>query len=73
MPDIYRTMLSVGGAKLPNLKIDGYDLTGFLTGVSDVSPRSEYYYFNGRLEAVRSGAASFKARMTLELKQMTVI
>ena len=55
MPDIYRTMLSVGGAKLPDLKIDGFDLTGFLTGGSDVSPRSEYYYFNGRLEAVRSG------------------
>lgn len=55
MPDIYRTMLAVGGAEAPDLKLDGYDLTSFLTGRSDVSPRSRYYYFNGRLEAVRSG------------------
>ena len=55
MPDIYRTMLSLGGAKLPEKELDGYDLTAFLTGETDVSPRSEYYYFNGRLEAVRSG------------------
>jgi arylsulfatase A len=55
MPDIYRTMLSLGGAKLPEQKLDGHDLTAFLSGETDVSPRSEYYYFNGTLEAVRSG------------------
>lgn len=55
MPDIYRTMLGLGGAKLPELELDGHDLTDFLTGKSDASPRCEYYYFNGRLEAVRSG------------------
>lgn len=55
MPDIYRTLLALGGAKLPDLPLDGFDLTDFLTGGTNVSPRSEYYYFNGKLEAVRSG------------------
>lgn len=55
MPDIYRTMLALGGAELPDLKLDGYDLTAFLSGNDETSPRSEYYYFMRGLEAVRSG------------------
>jgi len=62
MPDIYRTLLSVAGAKLPEHKIDGYDLTAFLTGKSKSAPRKEYFYFRKGLEALRS--SDWKLRMT---------
>ena len=55
MPDIYRTALAVSGAKLPEHALDGYDLTSFLTGESETSPREEYFYFRGPLHAVRVG------------------
>ncbi len=55
MPDIYRTLLAVAGAKLPEHKIDGHDLTSFLTGTSPKSPRDAYFYIRGSLEAVRVG------------------
>lgn len=54
MPDIYRTMLVVGGAELPDHTIDGFDLMPFLTDEVQTSPRNEYAYFrNGVLEAMR--------------------
>lgn len=55
MPDIYRTLLSVAGAKLPQHQLDGYDLVPFLTGKTETSPRKEYFYFRGKLQAVRVG------------------
>ncbi len=55
MPDIYRTVLSVAAAKLPDHQLDGHDLTPFLRGESETSPRQEYLYFRGGLEAVRQG------------------
>ena len=56
MPDVYRSMLSVGGAKLPEHKIDGYDITEFLSDASKESPRKEYFYIlRDKMEAVRSG------------------
>jgi arylsulfatase A-like enzyme len=55
MPDIYRTILSVAGAKEPDHKLDGHDLTDFLTGKASVSPREEYLYFRRGLEAIRVG------------------
>ena len=56
MPDIYRTVLAVAGARLPNHHLDGYDLTPFLTGKTNKSPRQEYFYFLGRrIEAIRVG------------------
>ena len=55
MPDIYRTILSVAGAKLPDHALDGYDLTRFLTGKTKSAPRQEYFYFKRDLEALRSG------------------
>lgn len=61
MPDIYRTLISVAGGKLPEHKIDGHDLTAFLTGKSPTSPRKEYFYFRRGLEALRSG--NWKLRM----------
>ncbi len=55
MPDVFRTALSVGGAEIPDIKLDGYDLTDFLTGATKESPREAYYYFCPKLEAVRVG------------------
>jgi arylsulfatase A-like enzyme len=55
MPDIYRTLLAVAGAKIPEHKLDGHDLTDFLTGKSKSAPREDYFYFRKGLEAVRVG------------------
>lgn len=55
MPDIYRTILSVAGAKLPDHTLDGDDLIPFLTGKINSAPRQEYFYFRRGLEALRSG------------------
>lgn len=56
MPDIYRTFLQIAGAELPDHPLDGYDLTSFLTGESDQSPRNEYAYIrNNVLQAMRVG------------------
>lgn len=55
MPDIYRTFMDLGEAELPNHTLDGYDLTPFLLGEVEESPRNEYAYFRGDLEALRVG------------------
>lgn len=54
MPDIYRTLIELAGGDLPEHVVDGHDLTPFLDGRSDSSPRREYFYFRGGLEAVRA-------------------
>lgn len=54
MPDIYRTLLSLAGAKLPRHTLDGFDLTPLLRGETESSPRKEYFYFRNGLEALRS-------------------
>ena len=54
--DIYRTMLEIGGAELPDHPLDGYNLLSFLKGETDESPRNTYYYFRGNeLQAMRKG------------------
>lgn len=55
MPDIYRTLITAAGGKLPDHPIDGHDITAFLTGEAESSPREDYYYFRRGLEAVRVG------------------
>lgn len=55
MPDIYRTLMEVGEAELPDHTLDGYDLLPFLTGIVNETPRNEYAYFRGVLEALRVG------------------
>ena len=55
MPDIYRTLLAVAEAKIPEHKLDGHDLSDFLTGKSETAPREDYFYFRKGLEAVRVG------------------
>lgn len=55
-PDIYRTLLEVAGATLPELTLDGYNVMPFLTGQTENSPRREYAYIRGgQLEALRVG------------------
>lgn len=64
-PDIYRTLLEVGGGDMPAHPVDGYNILPFLTGQSDESPRQEYaYFFRGKLEAMRVG--KWKLRVTEE-------
>jgi arylsulfatase A-like enzyme len=55
MPDVYRTLIEVAGAKLPDHHLDGHDLLPFLTGQTEEAPRTEYLYFKNGLEAVRAG------------------
>jgi len=53
--DLLPTFAAVAGAKLPrDLKLDGLDLSGFLLGRTERSPRSDYFYYGGcRLLGVR--------------------
>ncbi|WP_193213668.1 sulfatase family protein [Luteolibacter marinus] len=55
MPDIYRTFIAAGGGSPPELPLDGQDLTPFLSGKTQESPRKDYFYFREGLEAVREG------------------
>jgi arylsulfatase A-like enzyme len=68
-PDIYRTLLEVGAAELPDHPVDGHDLTPFLTGQAEESPRDRYYYFlDGDLEALREG--KWKLRVAGDTTQL---
>jgi arylsulfatase len=52
--DLLPTFAALSGAKLPAAKLDGLDLTDFLTTPNAPSPRETFLYHNGaRLTAVR--------------------
>lgn len=52
--DLLPTFAALSGAKLPEAKLDGLDLTEFLTKPDAHSPRETFLYHNGsRLTAVR--------------------
>jgi len=52
--DLLPTFAALSGAKLPDAKLDGLDLTDFLTTPNAPSPRETFLYHNGaRLTAVR--------------------
>jgi arylsulfatase len=52
--DLLPTFAAMSGAKLPGAKLDGQDLTDFLTKPKAPSPRETFLYHNGsRLTAVR--------------------
>ena len=72
MPDIYRTILSVAGAREPEHQLDGHDLTDFLTTKASIpSPRKEYLYFRRGLEAIRVGDWKLRTSSgTIELFHM---
>lgn len=62
-PDMYRTLMEVAGAGLPEHTLDGYNLLPFLKGDHNQSPRKEYAYFlYGTLEAMR--VEEWKLRLT---------
>ncbi len=52
--DLLPTFAAMSGSKLPEAKLDGMDLTDFLTKPNAPSPRETFLYHNGsRLTAVR--------------------
>ncbi len=54
--DLLPTIAAITGARLPELPIDGIDLSGLIEGRTSVSPRDHYlYYYGGELVAVRRG------------------
>ena len=55
-PDIYQTLMEIGGAALPPYPLDGYNLMPWLSGQNKYSPRNQYAYFlYGKLEAMVVG------------------
>lgn len=54
--DLLPTILGLTGARQPNLKIDGVDQWGYLSGQSESTARDTYLFYNlGTLFAVRKG------------------
>jgi arylsulfatase len=54
--DLVPTIAKMLNVELPRHPIDGVDVLPFLTGQTDDSPRTEFYYYAGdELQAVRSG------------------
>jgi arylsulfatase len=54
--DLLPTLAAICGAKQPDKKIDGIDVSQLVTGISDRSARDTFAYFNGTaLHAVRKG------------------
>ena len=55
--DVLPTFVSLAGGKVKkNIKIDGVDVSKWMIGKTETSPRNTWHYFRGtRLEAVRQG------------------
>ena len=54
--DLFATILAAAGAEPGPLPIDGLDLSDFLAGKTDRSPRQEYFYYHRKtFTAVRQG------------------
>jgi arylsulfatase A-like enzyme len=53
--DVLPTLAAITGAKLPDKKIDGVDLSQLIRGNMELNPRSSFYYYyrKNSLEAVR--------------------
>lgn len=68
-PDIYRTLLAVGNATIPDHALDGHNLLPWLTGDEDQSPRNRYsYVLHDTLQAMRIG--DWKLRLMEEEPQL---
>jgi arylsulfatase len=67
--DLYRTFVALAGGKLPSYAVDGHDLSDFLTGKTEKSPRDTFFYFvgNGAPEAVRKGQWKLRVHEAPEL------
>jgi arylsulfatase len=54
--DLLPTIARITGARMPDKKIDGLDISGVMLSDSANSPRNEfYYYYEGGLRGVRKG------------------
>jgi arylsulfatase len=66
--DLVPTICVLTGAKLPEKKIDGADISPILLGTPDAKNPHEaiFYYGDGNLNAVRSGRWKFKVQTSLQ-------
>lgn len=53
--DMYRTFLALGGGTPPKHTVDGFDISPYLMGETDESPRKEFAYFINNLQGLRVG------------------
>ncbi len=54
--DFLPTLAALAGADLPHAEIDGMDISDHLLGLSEISGRSEFFYYDStQLAAVRKG------------------
>lgn len=66
--DFYRTFVSIAGAPMPETQSDSYDLTAFLLGKTERSPRNSFFYFHGkRLDGIRAGEWKLRYKDGVEL------
>ena len=66
--DLYATIVRLGTGAPAKHRIDGVDLTDFLAGKTEHSPREEFYYFNGKqLDGVRVGPWKLRLNEGVEL------
>ena len=66
--DLYRTFANIAGADMPAAISDSYDLSGFLRGQTDRSPRQHLFYFHGqRLDGLRVGPWKIRYKDGLQL------
>lgn len=66
--DLYATLVRLGTGAAPKHRVDGLDLTDFLTGKTPESPRKDFFYFNARqLDGVRLGAWKLRLNNEVEL------
>jgi len=70
--DLYVTFVTLGGGRLPDHPVDGYDLTAFLLGETGRSPRQEYFYFRHVLEGLRVGPWKLRIPDGVELFNLEV-
>jgi arylsulfatase A len=65
--DVHATLVRLGTGTPPK-QTDGYDLTDFLSGKTEKSPRQEFFYFNAKqLDGVRVGPWKLRLNNGVEL------
>ena len=66
--DLYRTFVTLAKGAMPANQSDSHNLTSFILGQTDQSPRKDFYYFHGRrLDGLRSGPWKLRYKDGLEL------
>ena len=66
--DLHATLVRLGTGAPAKHAIDGHDLTDFLAGKENESPRRDFFYFNARqLDGIRSGPWKLRLNNGVEL------